>query len=172
MSASVVQMNRQEFLTAFSDVFEHSPWIAEAVWRRGLDTGHDSAGGLLDAFAQVIKSATREHKLALLNAHPDLAVATEERVKLTDASQSEQQGAGLDCCTPAEFAEFQDLNSRYRSTFGFPFIMAVKGFDRHQILREFRTRSEHDYETEFTTAVEQVIRIGGIRIAARIEELE
>ena len=148
----------------FGGVFEHSPWIAEAVWDTGLTGRHDSATGLHQSFREVIRQSSREEKLALLLAHPELAVGIASDEQLTGSSQREQQGAGLDRCSPEEFSEFRKLNASYREKFGFPFIMAVKGFNRDDILESFRARLENTGDGEFQAAVEQVIRIGRFRI--------
>ena len=116
----------------FGGAFEHSPWIAEAVWDTGLTGRHDSATGLHQSFREVIRQSGREEKLALLRAHPELAVGIASDEQLTGSSQREQRGAGLDRCSPDEFSEFRKLNDSYREKFGFPFIMAVKGFNRRR----------------------------------------
>ena len=158
------QMEKTEFVATFGGVFEHSPWIAGAVWDLGLTGRHDTAAGLHQPFREVIRQSGREEKLALLRAHPDLAVGIVSDEQLTESSQSEQRGAGLDRCSPEEFSEFQKLNACYLEKFGFPFIMAVKGCNRHDILESFRARLENTGDEEFRSAVEQVIRIGRFRI--------
>jgi len=160
----VSAMDKADFMAVFAAVFEHSPWIAAAVWESGLDQHHDSVAGLHGAFRDVIRHSGREEKLALLLAHPELAVGIAGDEQLTGSSRREQCGAGLDCCSPDEFSEFQKLNESYREKFGFPFIMAVKGYDRHGILEQFKKRLVNTEDEEFQTAVEQVIRIGRFRI--------
>ena len=165
-------MTREEFLAHFEDVFEHSPWIAARVWDSGLDSRHDSASGLHQAFAGVIQAADHEQKMSLLRAHPQLAVGVASVEELTASSQAEQRGAGLDRCTPQEYAEFRCLNEDYLARFNFPFIMAVKGYDRLQILQAFRARKNNDEEQEFQAAIDQVIRIGLLRIQNKFEMCE
>jgi len=157
-------MDKTGFLALFGAVFEHSPWIAKAVWDLGLTGRHDTATGLHQSFRAVIHQSGREEKLALLRAHPELAVGVVSDEQLTESSQREQRGAGLDRCSREEFSEFQKLNHSYADKFGFPFIMAVKGCNRHDILESFRARLDHSGDEEFQTAVEQVIRIGRFRI--------
>jgi OHCU decarboxylase len=157
-------MEKTEFVATFGGVFEHSPWIAGAVWDLGLTGRHDTAAGLHQPFWEVIRQSGREEKLALLRSHPELAVGVVSDEQLTESSQSEQRGAGLDRCSPEEFSEYQKLNACYREKFGFPFIMAVKGCNRHDILESFRARLENTGDEEFRSAVEQVIRIGRFRI--------
>jgi len=157
-------MDKTEFMAMFGGVFEHSPWIARAVWDSGLTGRHDTAAGMYQPFREVIRQSGREEKLALLCAHPELAVGIVSDEQLTESSQREQRGAGLDRCSPEEFSEFRKLNASYREKFGFPFIMAVKGCIRHDILDAFRARLENTGDEEFKAAVEQVIRIGRFRI--------
>jgi len=160
-------MGKAEFVAAFGDIFEHSTWIANQVWDSGLNANHDSAAGLHSAFADAIHAADRQQKISLLRAHPELGLGIASAVDLTAASQAEQQGAGLDQCSADEFAEFQRLNESYRARFGFPFIMAVKGYRRGEILEVFRKRMDNTRKQELQTAVEQVIRIGLFRIESK-----
>lgn len=162
-------MDKTEFVGVFGDVFEHSPWIASQAWESGLDVRHDQAAGLQRVFADVIHAANREQKLSLLRAHPELAVGIASAEELTAASQTEQRGAGLDRCSAGEFAQFQRLNESYRARFGFPFIMAVKGYGRHQILEAFRARLTNTQEQELQVALDQVILIGLFRIESKFE---
>ena len=158
------ELGRVDFVAAFGQVFEHSPWIAGRVWDSGLDRRHDSQQGLYQAFRDVILEASRDEQMSLLLAHPELAAAEAEAEDLTPHSRNEQRGAGLDRCRPDEFVEFQQLNEAYRMKFGFPFIVAVKGLDRRQILDRFRSRLQNTPATEFREALEQVIRIGYFRL--------
>lgn len=158
------EMTREAFLTRFGGVYEHSPWVAEGVLAARLGPAHDSAEGLQAAMARVVEAAGRERQLALLRAHPDLAGRLAVAGALTASSTAEQASAGLDRCTPAEFARFQGLNTAYRQRFGFPFIMAVKGRSRTEILAAFERRVANDAETEFTTALGEVHKIALLRL--------
>ncbi len=158
------EMDKAEFISVFGHVFEHSPWIAGRTWEKGLDRDQDLARGLHDAFSAVIRDAGRDEQLSLLLAHPELAAGLAAEEELTPDSHNEQRGAGLDRCRPDEFSEFQRLNESYREMFGFPFIIAVKGLGRQQILETFRSRLTNSREHEFQEAVEQVIRIGYFRL--------
>ncbi len=157
--------DRVAFVARFGAVYEHSPWVAEAVYGR---SDIDTLDGLHAAMRAVVDDADAARRLALLRAHPELACRQAET--LTAASVGEQRGAGLDRCTPEEHAEFQRLNARYWSAFGFPFIIAVTGLDRQAILNAFRVRIENDREVEFRTAIEQVHRIARFRLQALLED--
>ena len=155
-------VDKASFLARYGGIFEHSPWIAAQVWDLGLH-----GGGLQElyvALADVIRNADHEQQLALLRSHPQLASAIASGEELTTESRGEQRGAGLDQCSEVEFEEFQHLNGTYSDKFGFPFIIAVKGLGREQILESFRTRLANTPEEEFTEALEQVIRIGKFRL--------
>ena len=155
-------VGKTSFMADYGGVFEHSSWIAEQVWDRGLHSGNGPQ--LHAAFSDVIRNADRERQLALLRAHPQLASAIASGEELTAESQGEQRDAGLDQCSAAEFEEFRQLNSTYSDKFSFPFIIAVKGLGRKQILESFRTRILNGPELEFSEALEQVIRIGEFRL--------
>ena len=162
------RMARDEFVRVFGGVYEHSPWIAETVWELDPDpeTGaaRDTAEGIHRAFRTVVDRAGREKQLALLRAHPDLAGKLAIAGELTAASNAEQAGADLGNCTPDEFEAFRSFNEAYKDKFGFPFILAVRGFHRTEILEIFRERVNNDPETEFATALEQVHRIALLRL--------
>jgi len=147
-----------DFMAAYGGIYEHSPWIAE----RGFDAPEKhSVEKLHAALKHIVDGADEKRKLALIQAHPDLACAPG---RLTTASQNEQSGAGLDHCTQAEYQAFQDLNRRYREKFGFPFIIAVRGLDRAEILTRFRERIDHERSQEFDTALEEIHKIAFWRL--------
>ncbi len=157
-------------MTAFGGVYESSPWVADAVWPEVTTGNADELESLQSLMRDVIDNAGREKQMALVCAHPELAGRAAIAGEMTDESKSEQKGAGLDQCSPEEFAEFMTLNVRYNEKFGFPFIIAVKGHDRKSILLAFRKRIENDIETEFKTALEQIHRIAAIRLSAIAEK--
>jgi len=151
------ELTREAFLARFGPVYEASPWVAEGVW----PNPPDDRDVLAAAMAAVVDAAPYERRLALIRAHPELA----SRTKMADASVKEQAGAGLDQCSPAEFEAFQRLNAAYNARFGFPFIFAVKGATRADILAAFEARVTRDTEAEFATAIAQIHRIAGFRLA-------
>jgi len=163
-------MSRGLFVELFGDVFEHSGWIVEAAHQRGLTPAQDTAEGLHAAFAQVLSGATREQKLALVRAHPDLA-GRFELAELTDDSQREQASAGLDSLSERERYRFLELNDAYRDKFGFPFIMAVKGRSKEDILAAFEERLEHDPGQEFDAAIGEIETIALLRLKDKLPSL-
>ena len=157
-------MDRDLFTARFGGVFEHSPWIAEAAWEAGLGHGHDTAEGLHAALCTVFRAADHDRQLGVLRAHPDLAGRLAVAGELTASSSAEQASAGLDRCTAEEFARFQQLNAGYVERFGFPFIMAVKGRSRAEILAAFERRAGNPRDTEFATALAEVETIALLRL--------
>ena len=162
-------LNREVFVAQFGSVYEHSAWVAEQAYDcADIDTSNLQS--LTQALRREVDESGEEQQLVLLRAHPDLAGKAAVSGQLTAASTSEQAGAGLDQCTPEEFSRFEQFNQRYTSTFDFPFIMAVKGANRHLILDAFEKRLSNDRHTEFKTALEEVHKIAGFRLAAWFEE--
>ena len=164
------RMNLDTFLESFGGVYEHSCWIAEDVFAGGLTGDHDTIAGLHGAMHDVVEEAESDKKLALLQTHPDLAGKLAMAGDLTAESTAEQASAQLDQCTAEEFEEFQSLNGRYKKRFGFPYILAVRGRRRQEILDNFRSRVDNPPESEFAEALKQVHRIALLRIEAIFQE--
>lgn len=171
MAGRFEHMSREQFVNRFGGVYEHSPWIADALYGQGLSEELASAASLASGLAKIVDGAAREARLALLRAHPDLAGKLAIGDAMTEASTSEQAGAGLDQCSPEEFETFHALNASYKAKFGFPFIVAVKGWQRQDILKAFEARVTQDLETEFAEAIAQVHRIARLRLDDIFEEL-
>jgi OHCU decarboxylase len=157
-------LSRAEFVARFGEVFEHSPWIAEAAHNAGLPPDADTAEGLHRAMCAALRAAPEKRQRALLDAHPDLAGRLARASTLTPESTREQASAGLDDLSVAEAARFAELNAAYRAKFGFPFILAVKGRNKAEILAAFERRLTHDPAAEFAEALTQVERIALLRL--------
>jgi len=164
LSAPISSIGKDEFINTFGGIYEHSPWVATQAWEAGLNRSHDSLDSLAALLAGIVDSASTKYQLALINAHPDLAGKAAQAGELTEESSSEQSGAGIDQCNAEEFAQFQHFNQAYREKFDFPFIMAVKGANRQQILQSFEQRLPNDYQTEFQQALKQIHRIARFRL--------
>ncbi len=160
------KMDEAAFVKAYGGIYEHSPWIAKMLWQSLDGKLPNSALKLSLLMAGVLEKADDAAKLALLRAHPDLAGKAAIAGKLTQSSHNEQAGAGLDACTKEEFARFETLNAAYKEKFGFPFIVAVKGLTRHDILDQFDRRLNHKCDEEFQTALNEVSKIARLRLAA------
>ncbi|MBS7660815.1 2-oxo-4-hydroxy-4-carboxy-5-ureidoimidazoline decarboxylase [Pseudomonas lalucatii] len=158
------RLSREDFVRVFADIYEHSPWVAEQAYDLGLDEQIDDIDGLHQRMADLLLSASAKAQLALINAHPDLAGKAAVRGELTESSTSEQAGAGIHECSAEEFARFTELNDAYKAKFGFPFIMAVKGSNRHQILAAFEERIHHSPEQEFARALAEINKIALFRL--------
>ncbi len=156
---------RDAFVARFGGVFEHSPWIADAVYERSGGDPPRDAEALHRAMCAVFRSAGRERQLEVVRAHPDLAGRLALAGGLTAESTAEQRSAGLDQCSPDELRRFTTLNDAYQARFGFPFIMAVKGRTRAEILAAFERRLGNDAETELLTALDEIERIAALRLA-------
>ncbi len=163
-ATSPAALDRDAFVARFGGVYEHSPWIAERAFDAGLTAEANTAEGLSGLLRTQVEAGGADRQLALLRAHPDLAGKLAVADALTAASAAEQAGAGLAACTTKEFERFQMLNAAYQEKFGFPFIVAVAGKHRTEILEVFGRRVGNDRDTEFREALEQVHRIALLRL--------
>ncbi|QIM49899.1 2-oxo-4-hydroxy-4-carboxy-5-ureidoimidazoline decarboxylase [Pusillimonas sp. DMV24BSW_D] len=155
------QLPEADFVKLLGGIFEHSPWVAEgAVSARP----YKSVAELHAAMVKQIEGAGEQAQLKLIRAHPELAGKAAVRGELTEESTSEQAGAGLDQCSPQEYARLTELNEAYNKKFGFPFILAVKGYDRAGIIQQFERRLQLSVEDEKRESLQQIYKIGGFRL--------
>lgn len=159
-------LDRESFLAKFGDIYEHSAWIAARAYDQGITQNDSLINSLHQRFADIFLSASRAEQLAVINAHPDLAGRAARAGELTRASTNEQLSAGIDNLTAEEFEAFTTLNNRYKAQFGFPFIMAVKGSNKHEILAGFNERVTNTAEKEFERALSEINKIAAFRLAA------
>jgi 2-oxo-4-hydroxy-4-carboxy-5-ureidoimidazoline decarboxylase len=157
---------RRGFVRALEAIFEHSPWVPEAAWQR---RPFASVEALHRALVDAMRGAGSEAQLDLIRAHPELAGQVAVDGALSRDSRAEQSGAGLTRCSPDEAARLRELNAAYRAKFGFPFVVAVKGFDRSAILARLAERLGRDRAIEFEEALCQIERIAWHRLEAAID---
>jgi OHCU decarboxylase len=160
----LASLQRAEIVARFGGVYEHSPWVVEGAYDQGLLARCDDVEALHRALASVMRAALPQAQLALIKAHPDLAGRLARAGRLTASSTQEQASAGLDQLTDAERARFTELNEAYTAKFGFPFILAVKGRPKSEILAAFEARLGHTREQEFATALDEIDRIALLRL--------
>ena len=160
-----------QFVELLAGTYEHSPWVAERGWAR---RPFRSGAQLKRALASVVREASRDDQLALIRAHPELAGKAMVAQSLTAESTHEQGAAGLSACSPAEFARLQELNGAYRTKFGFPFILAVRGprgtgLTRGEIIATLARRLENPADFEFAEALRNIHRIAEIRLNDKLD---
>ncbi|MDH3450997.1 MAG: 2-oxo-4-hydroxy-4-carboxy-5-ureidoimidazoline decarboxylase [Gammaproteobacteria bacterium] len=155
--------DREDFVTSFGGIFEHSPWIAARTFERRPFL---SADALFDAMVDTLNQASHAERLALLRAHPELAGKVARAGELTENSTREQSGAGLDRLNDEEYERFARLNAAYQQKFDFPFIIAVKHHDKVSILQNFEQRLGNTVDEEFDTALGEVCKIARLRFDA------
>ncbi|KWR89775.1 2-oxo-4-hydroxy-4-carboxy-5-ureidoimidazoline decarboxylase [Cupriavidus sp. IDO] len=161
---TIAQLNTMPvagFVQVLGGIYEHSPWFAETA---AAQRPFANAAALAEALRNAVDQAGEAAQLKLVRAHPELAGKAAVRGELTAESTREQSGAGLNLCTPEEFDRLQSLNARYNEKFGFPFILAVRGYDRHGIIAEFARRVENSPEVELQTCINQIHRIAQFRL--------
>jgi 2-oxo-4-hydroxy-4-carboxy-5-ureidoimidazoline decarboxylase len=158
--------NKAQFVTALGAIYEHSPWVAEAVVaKRPFAT----LVALHEAMMEAVRSADEAAKLKLLKAHPDLAGKAARAGSITADSKGEQASAGLDRLNDKEFETFHRLNQAYAKKFGFPFIICVRRHTKDSIFRQFEARLVSDTAREQTTALLEIFRIAALRLDQHVE---
>ena len=150
-------LDKSEFLSIFGNVFEKSKWISEKVFDNKPFKNLES---FVSEIIAIYENSDNETILEILNLHPELAVEK----KLTTDSEVEQSKANLKQCTPEEFDRFKKLNIEYKKKFNFPFIIAVKGKNKNEILNYFRERINNSLDEEFLEAKKQVKKIATFRL--------
>jgi 2-oxo-4-hydroxy-4-carboxy-5-ureidoimidazoline decarboxylase len=153
--------SRDDFVAALANIFEYSPWIAEHAASLRPFAG---ASQLFNAMKAAVDRAPPELRLALIKAHPDLADKTQRATGLTAESSAEQNSAGLDRLSDAEYVAFERVNNAYRTKFGFPYIVCVRRHTRDSILRDFERRLPNDAKTEMRASIEEICRIAALRL--------
>ena len=154
------------FVAALSEVYEHAPWVAQAVWRQ-----HPFAtlAALHEAMMAAVRAAPAEQRLTLIKGHPDLAGKAARAGAMTADSQAEQASAGLERLSEAEFAQFHRLNGAYREKFGIPFIICARRHGKDSILQQFERRLQNGTAEEAETALAEIFRIAALRLDQRLE---
>jgi 2-oxo-4-hydroxy-4-carboxy-5-ureidoimidazoline decarboxylase len=168
-SLSLDQLNalsEAEFTAALADIYEHSPWVAQAA---SSQRPFATLAALHEAMTAAVRSATAEAKTALVKAHPDLAGKAARAGNLTADSTNEQASVGLDRLSEAEYARFHRLNDAYKAKFGIPFIVCVRRHTKDSILNQFERRLAHGSADEFDTALGEIFRIGALRLDQRVD---
>lgn len=153
-----------EFVARFGGIYEHSQWVADEVAAEAHAI--EDLAEIAALMAECVDNAAEDRQLALIRAHPDLAGKAQIAGDLTAESTDEQASAGLDQCTAEEYAQFRELNDRYKDKFGFPFVMAVRESSRADILAAFAARLSNDATTEFETALQEIHKIAQLRLQA------
>ena len=161
MPGGVSTLGEEEFVATFGGLFEHSPWVARAAWRR---RPFADEGELKEAFEAALREASREDQLALIRAHPELAGREAAEGDLTDESAREQASAGLDRLSRADFEALQRLNAAYRERFGFPLLVCVREHTVGSILAWGAARLEHEREEEIEIAIGEIAKIAALRL--------
>ena len=160
MINKINKLPKSEFIKVYANIFESSFWIAQKLYKlKPFSSQNDLSTKMLGIF----ENATKKQQLKILRDHPDLADKTKVK-SLTKDSKKEQNSSRLDECSEEEFEEFKKLNIEYKKKFLFPFIIAVKGKNRSEILNNFRQRITNNINSEFIETKKQVKKIANFRL--------
>ena len=157
LTKNINLLKKKEFLSIFGNIFEKSDWIADEVFNlKPFKNSNDLVIKMMDVYENI----NNEEMIKIFNSHPQLAIEK----RLTSFSSKEQTGAKLNECSKEAFEEFEKLNADYKKKYGFPFIIAVKGKNKDEILNNFRQRIQNNFEIEFNEAKNQVKKIASSRL--------
>jgi 2-oxo-4-hydroxy-4-carboxy-5-ureidoimidazoline decarboxylase len=163
--------DQERFVSAFAAIYEHSPWVAENAWQARSSDDLATFGAVAAAMTHAVERASETAQTYLLKAHPELASKASLAGELTESSTKEQRSAGLEACSPKELQKLRELNASYRARFGFPFIVAVTGLTRSDILAAMEMRCGAMALSERREALNQVHKIAEIRLKAMAETI-
>lgn len=162
--AQINALPHEAFVRLVGPVFEHSPWIADRT------TGpFNDVNDLHTKLVATVNAATEEEQLSLIRTHPDLVGRLAREGNLTKESTGEQAAAGLATLTDAEVLQFERYNAAYRDKFGFPFVICARENRKETILAAFPVRLKNDSKQEITTALNEIAKIAGLRLADLIK---
>ena len=157
------KINKDKIIDILGSVYEHSSWVPERLISFDIKIIKNS-DELFIKMKSIVECASDKEKLKLLCAHPELGNKLQKLNNLTDFSKLEQKSAGLDQCSDEEFETLTRLNKEYRVKFNFPFIIAVKGLTKANIIDEMKKRVKNSYNQEFNTALKEVHKIAKMRL--------
>ena len=157
------KMKRKEIIDQLKSIYEHSQWVPERLLSEKINE-IQTKEELQLMMKKIVDNSSETEKLNLINAHPELGKKLQKKEKLTKFSEDEQKSAGLDQCSDEEFKILTNLNNEYRLKFKFPFIIAVKGLNKNQIIENMQKRVNNNKTEEFEPAISEIHKIAGLRI--------
>ena len=157
------KMEGKKIINLLKGIYEHSAWVPEKLLSENISE-IKTKEELELMMKKIVDNSTETEKLNLIKAHPELGKKLQKKEKLTKFSKEEQKSAGLDQCSDEEFEILTNLNNTYRSKFEFPFILAVKGLNKNQIIDNMKKRVNNSKSEEFKTAINEIHKIAQLRI--------
>ena len=157
------KMEGKKIINLLKGIYEHSAWVPEKLLSENISE-IKTKEELELMMKKIVDNSTETEKLNLIKAHPELGKKLQKKEKLTKFSKEEQKSAGLDQCSDEEFEILTNLNNTYRSKFEFPFILAVKGLNKNQIIDNMKKRVNNPKSIEFETAINEIHKIAQLRI--------
>ncbi|MDA9674326.1 2-oxo-4-hydroxy-4-carboxy-5-ureidoimidazoline decarboxylase [Alphaproteobacteria bacterium] len=157
------KISKTKIIELLKSIYEHSPWVPERLFSNDVNEILNKEY-LQQKMKSIVDNASKKEKLDLIKSHPELGNKLKKIDELTEFSKKEQKSAGLDQCNEEEFEVLTQLNKQYRNEFQFPFIIAVKGLSKNDIINEMKKRVHNSEEEEFETAMKQIHKIASLRI--------
>lgn len=123
---------------------------------------------LHQAIMRQVDALAEADLVAFLSGHPEIAGAEARAGTMTTHSTAEQGRLKLGALPDGEATRWRALNARYRSRFGFPFIVRVAEHDYASLLSVFMQRLDNDRDSELRLALSEIAKISRHRLVTRL----
>ncbi|MGH3449568.1 MAG: 2-oxo-4-hydroxy-4-carboxy-5-ureidoimidazoline decarboxylase, partial [Haloechinothrix sp.] len=133
-------MTREEFAARFGKAFQGGDWVAGHAAEQRPFAGVDE---LRNALHRPLFEAATERQAELIRSYPDLAGRALVDKLLGPESLRDQCGAGLHHLEQDEDVELRQINSAYRTKFGFPLVICVRGSSKDVVLATAESRIQN-----------------------------
>merc|ERR1719319_881588 len=97
-----------------------------------------------------VRSAGEDRIRGLLNSHSELSASSSDL-----SAEQRKEHAALHSLTSAELSRLKSDLAAYRKKFGFPFVVALKGLGKDDVLRTLSTRLARPIDAELKEALFQ-----------------
>lgn len=159
-------MDKAQFEKALDGVFNKAPWAVTQTAEKRPFTGFVD---LYEKLVAEVKSADKDKKMSAILGHPELACKSVRAENIAANSLKEQTASGLNECSQEEVLLIQDLNKKYKDKFGYHFMLAIKGYNKEEIINEVKARLNNDKDTEFEIAMQQIYKITMLRLVDKVK---
>jgi len=153
-------MGKDEFLSRFENIVEHTPKVAEELLKL---RPFENEAVFINSLETVIDNLSHADKVKILECHPDLAGKLADENLLTPESTREQREAGLHLLSVEEKKRLKHHNDEYRNKFGFTFIICARENKAAAILEGLSKRLVRTRDEEIVNGMKEVQKIAKLR---------
>ena len=67
------KLNQAKIKDLLGGIYEHSPWVADILFSQGIKSKDNNIDFLAERMKKIVEASSKQMKLNLLKAHPELA---------------------------------------------------------------------------------------------------